>query len=66
MEDCSDTGFDTRLKDLDRLCELGFIDWEERGIEVHRILMQEISDELDQLIQVSVTQRISPLINNLK
>ena len=53
MKDCNDTIYDNRLKDLDRLCELGFIDWEERGIRVHEILMQEISDELDRLIQVS-------------
>ena len=51
--------FDTRLKDLDRLCELGFIDWEERGIRVHEVLLQEISDELEKL-SLKVTQGFPP------
>lgn len=65
MEDCSDTPLDTRRKDLDRLYELGFIDLEERGLVLHNILLQDISDELDRLIQVSGHRRISPLINKL-
>lgn len=48
-----ENGFDTRLKDLDRLYELGFIGLEERGIRIHEILLQEISDELDRLVQVA-------------
>jgi hypothetical protein len=63
MAKTDDTLFGTRLKDLDRLHELGFIDWEERGIRVHEVLLQEISEELDRLVQISRHQRISPLIN---
>lgn len=53
MGENNEDGFDTRLKDLDRLHELGFIDWEERGLAVHNILLQGISDELDRMVKRS-------------
>jgi hypothetical protein len=53
MENCSDTEFDTRLGDINRLWELGFIDLEERGLAFHNILFQEISDELDLMVKKS-------------
>jgi hypothetical protein len=49
MRESNEDGFDTRLDDINRLCELGFISWEERGIRVHEVLLQEISDELEKL-----------------
>lgn len=52
MENCSNTLYDTRVKDGNRLCELGFIDLEERGIRADELLMQEISDELNRITQV--------------
>jgi hypothetical protein len=50
MKEWSDT-FDTRLEDLNQLHELGFISWEERGVAVHNILLQEISEELDRMVE---------------
>ena len=52
MEEWRDT-FDTRLEDLNRLHELGFIDWEERGTRVHEVLLQEISEELDRIVEMA-------------
>ena len=51
MRDCSDTGFDTKLEDINQLYELGFIDLEERGIAYHNILFQDIADELDHMVK---------------
>jgi len=51
MEESNEDRFDTRLDDVNRLCELGFISWEERGLAVHNILLQEISDELDLMVK---------------
>ena len=53
MEDCSDTGFDTKLEDINRLYELGLIDLEERGLAHHNILLQDIADELDRMVKGS-------------
>ena len=43
--------FDTRLKDINRLWELGLISSEERGLANHNILFQGISDELDRMVK---------------
>lgn len=61
MRDCTDTGFDTRLGDINRLYELGFIDLEERGIAHHNILLQDIADELDFMIRKSRDPEDFPL-----
>ena len=53
MEDCSNTSFDTRLGDINRLYELGLIDLEERGLAHHNILLQDIADELDRMVKGS-------------
>ena len=49
----NEDGFDIRLADIDRIYELGFISWEERGLAVHDLLLQDISDELDRMIKRS-------------
>jgi hypothetical protein len=47
-----DTGrLATQVEDINRLWELGFISLEERGEAHHRILMQEIADELDRMVK---------------
>ena len=46
--------FDTRLKDINRLWELGLISSEERGLAHHNILFQGISDELDRMVKGSL------------
>lgn len=53
MEDCSDTLFDTRIGDINRLYELGLIDLEERGLAYHNILFQDIVDDLDLMVKKS-------------
>lgn len=47
MENCSDTLLDTRLKDINRLYELGFIEWQSQGSAIHEVIRQEISREPD-------------------
>jgi len=39
------------VEDINRLWELGFIGLEERGEAYHRILMQDIADELDHIVK---------------
>lgn len=43
-----------RHQDIERLFELGLIDIQERGEAIHRILYDEISQELDQMIRVKL------------
>jgi hypothetical protein len=43
--------FDTRLSDINRLYELGFITWEELGEAHQAILLQDIADELDRMVK---------------
>ena len=43
----------TQVEDINRLWELGFIGLEERGKAYHRILMQDIPDELDRKVKQS-------------
>ena len=45
--------FDTRLRDINRLWELGLISSEERDLAHHNILFQGISDELDRMVKGS-------------
>ena len=63
MEEGDCDTFDTRLRDINRLCELGFISWEECGLAHHNILLQDISDELDFMIRKSRDPEDFPLIN---
>jgi hypothetical protein len=41
----------TQVEDINRLWELGFIGLDERGKAYHRILMQDIADELDHIVK---------------
>ena len=46
--------FKEKYEDVELLFELGFIDSKERGEAIHRILYDEISQELDQMIRVKL------------
>ena len=43
--------FDTRISDINRLWELGFISLEERDLAHQDILLQDIADELDRMVK---------------
>ena len=51
MEKENQAGFDTRIEDVNRIYELGFITWEELGEAHQAILLQDISDELDRMVK---------------
>jgi hypothetical protein len=51
MKESNEDGFDTRISDINRLWELGFISLEERGLAHQDILLQGIDDELDRMVK---------------